>query len=315
MTEPSSFPYPLPRPYTAEELVGFVSLPALGQHGNFGTVIIDSVAAIDDAQPGCICFVTGSGSRAQKIIEGSKASLMVVDSQLPALPDGPAILQVPDAAVAFAEILALVFPQAEETLFHAPTFIDASATLPDNVKLGVGVYIGRNVLIGTGCHLGNNVVLHNGTVIGNDVRIQDGAIIGGDGHGYGRKSNGELFRWRHLGRVILEDDVEIGMNSVVASGMLKDTYIGCGTKIGQLVSIGHNCKIGANCFIATRAALCGSVNVDDDVRIGAGALINNKVSIGEGASIGLGSVVTKPVAPHASVFGNPAVPVRTMRRI
>lgn len=304
-----AFPYPLPLAMSVRQIADRVAGSAAAVVGN-ESALVGAVAALDDARAGCLTFARGHGPRVLDTILASQATCMLVEADLPAAPAGRAFIKVRDATSAFGRLLGTLLPEHGS---NAAGGEQPAVALPADLERGRNCVIGKAVHIGPGCRLGHNVVLGDGTVLGAGVRIQDGAVIGGEGHGYVREDDGALTRWPHLGRVIIADDVEVGMNAVLVRGMLKDTTIGSGSKIGQLVSIGHNCDIGRNCLIATHATLCGSVRLGAGVNIGAAAVLNNHVAVGDNARVGLGAVVTKSVATGTAVFGNPAQPLRTMR--
>lgn len=143
------------------------------------------------------------------------------------------------------------------------------------------------------------------TKIGMNVSIGPNCSIGISGQGYA-KDNNEYIRFPQTGKIIIDDNVDIGANTVICRGAIGNTIIGNGTKIGHLVNIGHNVQIGKNVMIIAGAVICGSVMIDDNAWIGPGAMILNKIKIGKGAQVGIGSVVTKDVPDNATVVGNPA---------
>lgn len=184
--------------------------------------------------------------------------------------------------------------------------IGRGTVIGPNSVIGAGVTIGRNCSIGPNCtvecaYLGNNIVLHAGVRIGTEG-------FGWLDHG---RSNRKI---PQLGRVILQDKVEIGANSAVDRGALGDTVVGEGTKIDNLVQIGHNCRIGRNCLIAGTAALAGSTIVEDSVMFGGGAASAGHLTIGRGSILALRAVVTKDLPPGSRVAGYPAQDARAWRR-
>jgi len=184
--------------------------------------------------------------------------------------------------------------------------IGRGTVIGPNTVIGAGVAIGRNAIIGSNCsiecaYLGNNVVLHAGVRIGSEG-------FGWLDHG---RSNRKI---PQLGRVIVQDRVEIGANSTVDRGALGDTVIGDGTKIDNLVQIGHNCRIGRNCLLAGLSGLAGSTILEDSVMIGAAAITTGHLTIGAGSIVVARAVVTKDVRRGGRVGGYPAEDVRAWRR-
>ena len=184
--------------------------------------------------------------------------------------------------------------------------IGRGSVIGPNTVIGAGVTIGRNAIIGSNCsiecaHLGNNVVLHAGARIGTE--------------GFGWLEHGINNRKiPQLGRVILQDRVEIGANSAVDRGALGDTVIGEGTKIDNLVQIGHNCRIGRNCLIAGTTGIAGSTVLEDSVVVGAGCMTSGHLTIGFGSILAARTLVTKDVAPRSQMAGQPGVDIHQWRR-
>jgi UDP-3-O-[3-hydroxymyristoyl] glucosamine N-acyltransferase len=153
--------------------------------------------------------------------------------------------------------------------------------------------LGDGVTIGQRCHLIASVTAYSGSRIGDRVTIHAGARIGSDGFGYVQR-DGEHLKIPHVGRCIVEDDVEIGANTTIDRGSIDDTVIGAGTKIDNLVQIGHNVRIGRLCLIMGQAGIAGSVRVED------GCMILGQVGISGHHTIGKGA----RLAAQAGVFGD-----------
>ena len=171
--------------------------------------------------------------------------------------------------------------------------IGARAILGEHVKVGdettinSGSVIGDNVEIGAHCRLDANVTIYPGVVLGDRVVIQAGAVLGSEGFGYVRDSKtGRYEQSPQIGRLVIEDDVEIGANSTVDRGALDETRIRRGAKIDNLVHIGHNCQIGENVVIAAQTGISGSAIIEDNVIIGGQVGIADHVRIEAGAILG-----------------------------
>ena len=145
--------------------------------------------------------------------------------------------------------------------------------------------------------------------IGKNVIIEAFTRIGAEGFGYEPDENGALIQFPHIGRVIIEDDVEIGANVCIDRGALGDTIIGRGTKIDNLVHIAHNVKIGKNCQIVCQVGIGGSAEIGDNCFVGIGASIRNQIKIGKNVMVGMGAVVVKDVPDNMTIIGNPANPI------
>jgi UDP-3-O-[3-hydroxymyristoyl] glucosamine N-acyltransferase len=207
----------------------------------------------------------------------------------------------------------------------AGAHVDASARMEDGVmiepgavvgpraEIGGGTAIGANAVIGAGvrvgrdCSIGANTTISN-TLIGDRVIVHPGCHIGQDGFGFVMGGKGHL-KVPQVGRVIIQDDVEIGSGTTVDRGAIRDTVIGEGTKIDNLVQVGHNVSIGRHCVIVAQTGISGSSTLEDFVVLGARVGLNNNVTIGEGAQIAAISVVHGDVPPGARWGGTPAKPV------
>ena len=183
-----------------------------------------------------------------------------------------------------------------------------------NVKIGRNTIIGSNtvvesnVLIGTDCVIGSNVIIKN-SIIGNRVIIQDGCKIGQKGFGFIplKKKN---FKFPHIGKVIISDDVEIASNCTLDRGSIDDTSIGNNTYLDNQVHLAHNVKIGSNCMIAGQVGFAGSSVIGNNVSIGGQAGISGHLKIGNNVKIAGGSGVVKDIEDNQTVMGYPAIPLK-----
>jgi len=186
--------------------------------------------------------------------------------------------------------------------------------IDDGTTLGAGCVVGDRVEIGAHCRLDANVTLYSGTTLSDRVVVQAGAVLGSEGFGYVRDSEtGRYEQFPQVGRLVIEDDVEIGANATVDRGALDETRIRRGTKIDNLVHVGHNVQIGENVVIAAQTGLSGSAIVEDNVIIGGQVGIADHVRIEEGAILGAQSGIPskKVIRGKGVVFwGTPARPIR-----
>jgi UDP-3-O-[3-hydroxymyristoyl] glucosamine N-acyltransferase len=164
------------------------------------------------------------------------------------------------------------------------------------------VRIGRNCSIGAGAAISN-------TLIGDGVIIHPGCKIGQDGFGFVMGGKGHL-KVPQVGRVIIQDNVEIGAGTTVDRGAIRDTVIGEGTKIDNLVQVGHNASIGRHCVLVAQTGISGSATLEDFVVMGARSAIDTNCTVGEGAQIAGTSIVHGDVPPGARWGGMPAKPVK-----
>jgi len=183
-----------------------------------------------------------------------------------------------------------------------------------NVKIGKNTFIGSNtiiehsVIIGKECIIGSGSVIKN-SIIGNRVMIQDGCKIGQKGFGFIPVNNKNI-KFPHIGRVIVDDDVEIATGCTIDRGSINDTQIGANTYLDNQVHVAHNVKIGANCMIAGQVGFAGSSNIGSNVSIGGQAGVSGHLNVGNNVKIGGGSGVVKDIQDNQIVMGYPAIPLR-----
>ena len=215
---------------------------------------------------------------------------------------------------AFAKAIAHFLPE--------PQMIGISdkSEIHKTVNIGKEVYIGDGCVIGEDCSIGDkttidaNVTIYNGVKIGANCRILSGAVIGNDGFGYFWDDDNLYKKIRHIGGVLIGDNVDIGANTCINRGVLEDTFIGDNTKIGDLVLIGHNVKIGKSCIITATLTICGSVSIGDDCWLSPGSIIDNEVILPDETRLGVNSVAHRSVKvknTNRCLFGNPAKVVFT----
>ena len=204
---------------------------------------------------------------------------------------------------AFVDEQAQVDPTAEVGAFCV---IEARAEIGAGCKLGSFVSVGRGVVVGQDCRIGAHASLSH-AILGARVYVYPGARIGQEGFSFASTDCGFL-TVPQLGRVVLEDDVEVGANSCVDRGSVQDTVIGAGSRLDNLVQIGHNVRLGRYCVIVAQVGIAGSTVVEDFVQIGGQAAIAGHLRIGQGAKIGAQAGVIADVPPGAIVLGSPAQP-------
>ena len=195
-----------------------------------------------------------------------------------------------------------------------------SVKFGNNVLIGKGVKIGKNtiigsntiiehdVIIGKDCIIGSGVVIKN-SLIGDRVVFQDNCSVGQKGYGFIPIKNKNI-KFPHIGRVIIQDDVEIASNCTIDRGSVDDTFIGKNTYLDNQVHIAHNVKIGSNCMIAGQVGFAGSSKIGNNVSIGGQAGISGHLKIGDNVKIGGGSGVVKDIENNLTVMGYPALPLK-----
>ena len=308
-----------PPSMTAGQIAGLVGGELLGESG----VRLSGIAPLDRAGPDDLSFLA-SGKYLQQFLN-SRAGAVLVIPEHRATPGGPATrIVVASPHKAMLQVARAAYPEPPR-----PTGIDPSARIGRGAQLGDDVYlgpyaiveqgarigartvimahavIGAGVTIGDDCTLYPHVVCYPGAVVGNRVTLHAGVRLAADGFGYvpGQVEHEKI---PHVGRAILEDDVELGANTCVDRGSIADTVIGAGTKVDNLVQVGHNCRVGKRCFIMAQVGLAGSTIVEDDVILAGQAGLAGHLTIGTRARVAAQAGVIGDVEAGATVSGYPA---------
>jgi UDP-3-O-[3-hydroxymyristoyl] glucosamine N-acyltransferase len=292
---------------------------------------ISSIASLDRARSGQLSFC--ASNKYASLLAGTQASVVLVSPEVADAETRAAARVVVDRPQeSMLALLPRLYRAAERQPGLHPSAVigrnarigaDAvigpfvhvgdGAMLGDRVTLDARSSVGPGVRIGDDTHLYPGVTLYAGTQLGNRVAIHAGACIGSDGFGYVFK-DGRHEKIPHVGRCIVEDDVEIGAGTTIDRGSIDDTVIGAGTKIDNLVHVAHNTRIGRLCLIAAQTGISGSVRIEDGVVIGGQAGLQGHHTIGKGARIGGQSGVFGDVPPGETWSGYPARPHRESLR-
>ena len=315
-------------PFTLGQLAGMtgcsLSNAALGQR-----VIVD-VAPLSDAGIDQVSFLDNRKYLAD--FEGTKAGACFVRPELAGkAPLDMACLLSENPYLAYATAAQLFYPDEIATHFRHPSaVIDASASLGQDCFISAGVVIGRNVKIGNRCRLMPNAVIADGVEIGDAceiganaflshcilgarIRIYPGVCIGQPGFGFAMGKTG-FVSVPQLGRVLIEDDVEVGANTTIDRGAGPDTVIGRGTRIDNLVQIGHNVKVGKNCVLVAQSGISGSSKFGDFVMMGGQAGVAGHLTIGTGARVAAQTGVMRDIPAGEEHMGTPSVPSKQYMR-
>jgi UDP-3-O-[3-hydroxymyristoyl] glucosamine N-acyltransferase len=208
--------------------------------------------------------------------------------------------------------------QGRRVSIGAYAVIEAGVKIGDDTMVGAGAMIGAGVTLGRECRIYPRVVIYNGVEIGDRVVVHAGAVLGADGFGYVRDSaSGEYVQFPQQGRLVLEDDVEIGANTTVDRGALEETRLAQGVKIDNLVHIGHNVQVGKHVVIAAQTGISGSSVIGDYAIVGGQVGIGDHAAVGEHVILGSGSGVLthkKVKGPGVVFWGRPARPLKDYLR-
>lgn len=228
----------------------------------------------------------------------SKASVVLINKEVPC-PEGKALLVSDDPFRDF-NILSNYF----KPFVKAVRPVSQTAQIGKNTIIQPNVFIGNNVVIGDDCTLHANVAIYDHTVIGNGVTIHAGAVLGSDAFYYKKRPEG-YDKLLSAGRVVVQDQVDIGALCTIDRGIGGDTTIGAGTKLDNQVHVGHDTVIGKNCLIASQTGIAGCVVIEDDVILWGQVGTNSGITIGEKAVVMGQTGVTKSIAGGKSYFGTP----------
>lgn len=330
MTAPAFFP-PLVE-FTPLQLAQALDLDPVGE----STDLLTGVGPIEQAEAGALTFL--DNPKYASHLATTKAACVIVSprfrDQLPGHVTG-LISKQPYRD--FARAAAMLVPTGVKLRGVAlsigvsgQAFIDETATLEDGVTVEPGAIVGAHASIGSGTiicagavvghhcqvgrdsYIGARAVLQH-TLLGNRVILHSGVSVGQDGFGFAMGPMGHL-KVPQLGRVIIQDDVEIGAGSCIDRGTTRDTIIGEGTKIDNLVQIGHNVEVGRHCILVGHVGIAGSTVLEDFVAIGGQSGVAGHIRIGMGAQIAAASNVKDDVPAGARWAGTPAKPARALFR-
>lgn len=272
---------------------------------------IRAAAPLDRAGPEEISFV---GSRkAAGVAADSKAGCLIVPGDFPiGRAGGRAWIRCGDPRASFAAVIEALHPRAVPAAgVHPSATVAADATIGEGTSIGPGCSIGARVRIGRDCLVHANVSIYEDVTLGDRVIVHSGSVIGADGFGLVATRSGYR-KFPQIGRVEIEDDVELGANCCIDRAALGVTFVGAGTKLDNMVHVGHNCRLGRHVVIAAQTGLSGGVVVEDWAIIGGQVGIGDKARIESGVVLGSGSgVLTSKIVRKGKepFWGVPAQPL------
>ena len=290
----------------------------------------DGVAPLQTAGPRQVSFL--DNKKYADLLDRTGAGAVIVAPAMRArVPPGCLALVTPQPYVGWARVAALFHPEPPVAPgIHPTALVAADAVVDPGAEIGPCVVVqagacigagsvvapftlvGQGVQIGRDCRIGSHVSLSHAT-LGDRVRLFPGVRIGQDGFGFAVTDRGYL-SVPQLGRVVIEDDVEVGANTTIDRGSATDTRIGAGSRLDNLVMIGHNVQLGRCCVIVSQAGISGSTVLGDFVMVAGQAGLTGHLKIGDRARIGAQAGIMADVAAGAEVVGSPAEPVRDFFR-
>ncbi len=293
-------------------------------------LLLKGVAPLQTAGPNEVSFL--DNRRYLPALDQTLAGAVIVHPDVAQrVPKATATILTNEPYAGWARVAALFHPAPPVSPGIHPSAIVANGALVDpSAEIGPLVVVEAGAEIGPGCRIGPCVVVGNGVVVGRDCRIgahvslshavlgarvyvYPGARIGQEGFGFASTPDGFL-SVPQLGRVVLEDDVEVGANTTIDRGSSRDTVVGAGSRLDNLVQIGHNVVLGRCCVVVAQVGISGSTVLEDFVRVGGQAAMAGHLRIGQGAEIGAQAGVISDMAPGSKVLGSPAQPKRSFFR-
>ncbi|MEH6537815.1 MAG: UDP-3-O-(3-hydroxymyristoyl)glucosamine N-acyltransferase [Psychroserpens sp.] len=282
-----------PKEHKLKEIANLISTEYVGAD-DFPVLGMNEIHVVE---PGDIVFVDHP-KYYDKALE-SAATVVLINKKVDC-PEGKALLISDDP-----------FRDFNRLTLHFKPFQSANVSISPSAKIGINTviqpncFIGHNVTIGNNCVIHSNVSIYDDTVIGDNVIIHAGAILGASAFYYKNRPEG-FDQLRSGGRVVIEDNVDIGALCTIDKGVTADTIIGEGSKLDNQIQVGHDTVIGKKCLIASQVGIAGCVVIEDEVTIWGQVGITSGITIGKKAVISAKSGVSKSLEGHKSYFGVPA---------
>jgi UDP-3-O-[3-hydroxymyristoyl] glucosamine N-acyltransferase len=313
--------------YTVDEIAARLGLAYQGD----GACVLDKVSSLESADGSSLAFL--EDSEPESLPAGTAAGCVITSRRLAAVSKNVIFSENPKIDFARAasylhprpQSLGTQHPKAEiapEAIIEANVEIAPFAVVEAGARVGqgsiirAGAVVGRDCTVGRECILNSGVVLYPGVQLGDRVILHAGVVLGGDGFGYVFDGRNQI-KFPQVGRIVVEDDVEIGCNTTVDRGSLGTTRIGAGTKVDNLVQIAHNVVIGKNVVIAAQTGISGSTVIEDNAVIGGQVGFGDHARVQKGAVIGskAGILPGKIVRSGEVYWGVPVRPLREYKRL
>lgn len=287
-----------------------------------GSLDVVRVASLETAGPGDVTFFTNP--RYHAALQTTRATAVILAEQSPPAPC--AMLRSPNPYAAFAQAMDVLHPRPRPA-----AGIDPSAVIAPDAIIGPDVHIGPLVTIGAGARIGARTVivalafigdrarvgddclihahvsLREEVEVGDRVILQNGVVVGSDGYGFAQRADGSHQKIPQLGRVVIEDDVEIGANTTVDRPPFGETRVGAGTKIDNLVQLAHGVRVGRHVLLAAQVGIAGSSTIEDHVVLAGQVGVAGHITVGRGARATAQTGIPNSVDAGAFVSGYPAI--------
>ncbi len=286
---------------------------------------ITGVQSLEQASSHDLSFITDS-KKVESLVNSQAGALIVPPELAEKVPEKNLLLSE-NPSIAFIKAVEYIAKPYDYpvTGVSEKAFIEEGVIIEENVSIYPGAYIGRNskirrgvriypgVYVGENCEIGEDsilfphVTLYRNTILGKRVILHSGAVIGADGFGY-VFHQGVHYKFPQVGRVVIEDDVEIGANSCIDRATLGETRIGKGTKIDNLVQVGHNVQVGQGSILVAQVGIAGSSKIGNFVVLGGKAAVRDHIELGDGCQVAATAAISKSYPPGTKLLGIPAYP-------
>ena len=285
----------LPAPVSIKWIASLINAELLGNE----TAEATGINEIHSVEPGDIVFVDHPKYYSKCL--NSEASFVIINKKME-VPEGKTLLVVDEPFEAYLKIV-----NHFNAFVPAKKMISDTAVIGKNTTIMPNVFIGNNVNIGNNCIIHPNVSVYDNCIIGNNVVVHSGTVIGSDAFYFNSKKDRDVWhkKMQSCGRVIIEDDVEIGANCTIDRGVSADTKIGQGSKLDNLIHLGHEVTVGKNCIIAAQVGIAGGTKLGDGVMLWGQVGVNKTITIGDNAVVMGQAGITSSIKGNKTYWGTP----------
>lgn len=285
----------LPAPVSIKWIASLINAELLGNE----TAEATGINEIHSVEPGDIVFVDHPKYYSKCL--NSEASFVIINKKME-VPEGKTLLVVEEPFEAYLKIV-----NHFNAFVPAKKMISDTAVIGKNTTIMPNVFIGNNVNIGNNCIIHPNVSVYDNCIIGNNVVVHSGTVIGSDAFYFNSKKDRDVWhkKMQSCGRVIIEDDVEIGANCTIDRGVSADTKIGQGSKLDNLIHLGHEVTVGKNCIIAAQVGIAGGTKLGDGVMLWGQVGVNKTITIGDNAVVMGQAGITSSIEGNKTYWGTP----------
>ena len=310
--------------FTAKQIADFLQ----GEIEGNPNVKVNNFAKIEEGKPGTLSFL--SNPKYTHYIYNTQADIVLVNADFKAEKEIKAtLIRVANSYEALAKLLELVEKSkpakvgiepmsyvassakiGKEVYIAGFAYVSENAIVGNNSKVFPHVFVGENVIIGNNVTLYSGAKIYAGCKIGDNSIIHAGAVIGSDGFGFAPQADGSYHKIPQMGNVVIENNVEIGANTVIDRAVMDSTIIKEGVKLDNLIQIAHNVEIGKNTVMASQSGVSGSTKIGENCVFGGQVGLAGHLKIGNNVKLGAQSGIMKNLKEGSELIGSPAIPIR-----